>query len=138
MSPKRPDNSSAAKVTLGQSRNEKLFGLYSRLYPSLPARVSIILQSEIPFVNQRLAGLRKLMGERSEDRFLWFVRRFNLTPMEAQIAVFLGEGGSVADFAKANRRAPATVRSHLKSIFRKTGAARQADLPLLMRRHGML
>ena len=52
--------------------------------------------------------------------------------MEAQIALFVAEGGSVVQFASLHRKSEATVRTHLKAIFRKTGASRQSDLPRLI------
>ncbi len=111
---------------------------YVRLYPTFASRVSAILESDKPFVRERMAVLKALTARQSGERLGWFARRFKLTPAEARIAVFLVEGGSVAEYAAQSRVAQATVRSHLKSIFRKTGAVRQADLSALLRRRSKL
>jgi DNA-binding CsgD family transcriptional regulator/GAF domain-containing protein len=51
-----------------------------------------------------------------------------LTPAEADLALALAAGRSLADHARRRRVALETVRSHLASIRRKTGCRRQAEL----------
>jgi DNA-binding CsgD family transcriptional regulator len=59
----------------------------------------------------------------------WRVRElYGLTPAEAAITAALALGRSVEDVAKAKRVSLATLRSHLRSIFAKTGTRRQAEL----------
>jgi DNA-binding CsgD family transcriptional regulator len=53
---------------------------------------------------------------------------YGLTPAEAAITAALALGRSVEDAAKAKRVSLATLRSHLRSIFAKTGTRRQAEL----------
>jgi DNA-binding CsgD family transcriptional regulator len=100
----------------------------------LPARIDVILKSEIPFVRERIASLQMFAARQSVERLEWFSRKYRLTPMESRIAVFVAEGGSVVQFAKTHRKSEATVRTHLKAIFRKTGASRQSDLARLILR----
>lgn len=55
-------------------------------------------------------------------------RLFELTPTEAVIAAQLADGRSIAEIARDRRCSASTVRSHLKSIFQKTGTNRQGEL----------
>jgi DNA-binding CsgD family transcriptional regulator len=56
----------------------------------------------------------------------------NLTPAEAQLAVALASGITLADHAKTRGVSVETVRSHLASIRRKTGSRRQSELVALV------
>ena len=62
------------------------------------------------------------------------VRLLELTAAEANLASLLCAGRSLADAADRLRIAAGTARSHLKSIFSKTGTNRQAALIALMLR----
>ena len=53
--------------------------------------------------------------------------RFDLTPAEARLVVHLVEGASLRSCAKALGIKYETVRSYLKSAFRKTETHRQAE-----------
>jgi DNA-binding CsgD family transcriptional regulator len=53
---------------------------------------------------------------------------FDLTPAEAAIAAALANGMSVSDTAAHLGVALNTVRTHLRSIFSKTGVSRQSQL----------
>ncbi len=53
---------------------------------------------------------------------------YNLTPREMTVLATLIEHAGVPEVADILGLSEGTVKSHLKSIFRKTGAARQADL----------
>lgn len=57
---------------------------------------------------------------------------FSLTTSEARVAAQLVEGKSIADIAEHSHRTRETVRSHLKSIFRKTNTSRQGELIALL------
>ena len=59
---------------------------------------------------------------------------FGLTPAEAGIASALAEGKSVNDISAQQGITLNTTRVHLKSIFAKTGTARQAQLVALILR----
>lgn len=58
---------------------------------------------------------------------------FQLTRMEATLAVSLASGRSLVDAADALGIAHNTARAHLRSIFAKTGARRQSQLVHLLR-----
>ena len=51
-----------------------------------------------------------------------------LTPMESRVAVWLAEGKSVEDIARATDRTTNTLYWHLKNIYQKLYISRQADL----------
>ena len=53
---------------------------------------------------------------------------FDLTPAEARVAVAAAKGLSIEDIAAQHAVSNHTVRSQLRSIFQKTGTARQAQL----------
>lgn len=53
---------------------------------------------------------------------------YDFTPAEARLAVALCNGTSLADHARASGVALTTARTHLTSIFLKSGENRQADL----------
>lgn len=54
--------------------------------------------------------------------------QLDLTPAEAELALALAGGVTMADHARARRVATETLRTHLASIRRKTGCRRQAEL----------
>jgi len=56
------------------------------------------------------------------------VELFNLTFAEARLAVALSKGETVHDVAEQFKIKVSTVRSHLRTVFAKTGASRQSDL----------
>jgi DNA-binding CsgD family transcriptional regulator len=94
------------------------------------------MTSDIPFVRVRLSAMDAALKRRSDEHYIWFMKKYGLTPMQARITVFIAQGGSVAEYAHAADIAPATVRSHLKAIFKKTGTTRQAELVTLLMRRG--
>ena len=55
-----------------------------------------------------------------------------LTPAEAQVAVWLAEGKSVRDMAEATGRTEGAIYWHLKQIYRKQSLSRQVDLVRLV------
>jgi len=58
-----------------------------------------------------------------------------LTPAEARVLGALMETGGVEDIASSLGLSAATVRTHLRHIFEKTGVRRQADLVKLITSH---
>jgi DNA-binding CsgD family transcriptional regulator len=58
--------------------------------------------------------------------------RFGLTPAEARLVLRLMAGDSLRAAAKALGIQYETVRTHLKSIFQKTGTCRQAELVIVV------
>lgn len=61
---------------------------------------------------------------------------FDLTPAEARVAGLIGNGYTVNDVASQSSVQANTVRAQLKSIFSKTGVARQVDLASLVTSRG--
>ncbi len=57
---------------------------------------------------------------------------YNLTPSEAQVAISLANGHSIDDIAESSHHSAHTIRSQLKSVFRKTGVSRQSELIKLL------
>lgn len=57
---------------------------------------------------------------------------FELTPAEANLAILLARGLSLADVSEAQNISQHTARAQLKSIFAKTGVSRQAELVRLI------
>lgn len=58
--------------------------------------------------------------------------RYELTAAEAEVTGLLAQGNSPATIAQTTGRTMATVRSHLKTIFMKTGTHRQVELVVLV------
>ena len=58
--------------------------------------------------------------------------RFGLTPAEARVVLRLVAGDSLRSAAKALGIKYETVRTHLKSVFQKTGTRRQAELVIVV------
>lgn len=61
-------------------------------------------------------------------------QRFKLTAAEARLALRIGGGDSLRGAAEAESITYETARTRLKRIFAKTGAARQAELTLIIAR----
>ncbi len=59
-------------------------------------------------------------------------RQFDLTPAELRVLDTIMDHAGVAEVARALGLSPATVRTHLRHVFEKTGVRRQADLVKLM------
>lgn len=70
---------------------------------------------------------------RTETRSLSAITRFyRLTPMEAKVCAYLTTGASPAEIAEQLGLGIATVRTHLKGAYHKTGTTRQAQLVSLI------
>ena len=57
---------------------------------------------------------------------------YNLTPSEAQVSIGLANGHSIDEIANQSHHSAHTIRSQLKSVFRKTGVSRQSELIKLL------
>lgn len=53
---------------------------------------------------------------------------YGLTRSEAQVAISLVNGHKIEEIAKSSNHSTHTIRSQLKSVFRKVGVSRQSDL----------
>jgi DNA-binding CsgD family transcriptional regulator len=58
--------------------------------------------------------------------------RFGLTPAEARLALHLVAGETLRSAEAKLRMTYETARTHLKSIFQKTGTCRQAELVVVI------
>lgn len=63
---------------------------------------------------------------------------YGLTPAEARLASMLALGQSLQDIAAATGVTDATLRTHLRSIFGKTGTRRQAEVVAIALRGSIL
>jgi DNA-binding CsgD family transcriptional regulator len=59
-------------------------------------------------------------------------KTYNLTPSELRVLLAIVEVGGAPEVAEALGVAESTVKTHLKRLYRKTGASRQADLVKLV------
>ncbi|MEJ2123293.1 MAG: helix-turn-helix transcriptional regulator, partial [Alphaproteobacteria bacterium] len=55
-------------------------------------------------------------------------RSFNLTQAETRLALAMAQGRTVSDYADTQNVTIGTARVQLKSVMRKTGTHRQAEL----------
>jgi DNA-binding CsgD family transcriptional regulator len=104
--------------------------------PGLRVRVAALrADSRDVFGVMRGAVVICVSGTRVESlaRRQFMCRRFAATRAEAVVADLVAGGASVPAIAARLRRSPATVRSHVKSLFIKTGAASQRQLAAIVR-----
>lgn len=111
---------------------ELMAGGYADLYPSLRARLKAIQASENPAIRAKLTAVAAMAARRGRDFEARLKEAYHLTPTEARLAVHIGAGGAVADYAALHGVADGTVRTHLKAVFAKTGTHRQSDLVRLV------
>ena len=79
---------------------------------------------------RREQALRRASGALAEvmpERFA----NWNLSPSEADVALFALKGCSVADIASMRSAAPGTVRAQLSQVYAKAGVTSQASLMAL-------
>ena len=69
-----------------------------------------------------------------KSRAQLLTKLFRLTPAETRVAMLLVAGMELNEIATRTRTTSHTVRSHLKSIYHKTGATRQSQLMRLISR----
>jgi DNA-binding CsgD family transcriptional regulator len=105
---------------------------YGRLYPSVLARLRSAFESGNPAARQ-VATAMTLAIQRSDGQRERRLRdAHGLSPQESRVVLHLVEGGTVTTCAAAMGVAESTVRSHLKSVFAKTGCTRQSQLSALL------
>lgn len=105
---------------------------YARLYPSVAARLKAAYDAGHPMVRQVARAMGHALERASGAREDWLREAHRLSPQEARIVLHLVDGGSVATCVETLGVAESTVRTHLKSVFAKTGVRRQADLRTLL------
>ncbi|WP_416408816.1 helix-turn-helix transcriptional regulator [Agrobacterium rosae] len=57
---------------------------------------------------------------------------FDLSAAEARVAQFISTGKDIPSVAQQLAVSTETIRTHVKSIFRKTGTSRQSELAALL------
>ncbi|MYH08785.1 MAG: helix-turn-helix transcriptional regulator [Gemmatimonadales bacterium] len=82
------------------------------------------------FRTRRLGAVVLLVDPTSRARLdaVHVAKALDLTRTESELAVALAAGRTVNDFAQMIGRTEATVRWHLKQLYRKQGISRQVDL----------
>jgi DNA-binding NarL/FixJ family response regulator len=92
------------------------------------------LTTAIRTVHAGGCALAPLAASRIADRVRWG----KLTPCELEILRLLLSGLRNKEIARATRRAPETVKSHVRAIFRKLHARSRAQAVMVARRRGIL
>jgi len=76
-------------------------------------------------------------GRQAPIPISWMMDAYCLTRTEAQVAIAIASGASIAEIALRLRVSPNTVRTHLRHVFDKTGARRQTHLCRLVSTLGL-
>jgi DNA-binding CsgD family transcriptional regulator len=105
---------------------------YAKLYPSIVPRLKAAYDSGNPMVRAVARAMGLAMERAGGAREEYLKETHRLSPQETRIVLHLVDGGSVATCAEALGVAESTVRTHLKSVFAKTGVRRQAELRTLL------
>ena len=103
--------------------------------PPLVLHVSPVGEGGTEIDTERVAALVLVVDPASRTRIdpALVAATLGLTPMESRVAVWLAEGKTVRDIARATGRTENTVRWHMKNIFAKQGIGRQFELVQLVR-----
>lgn len=105
---------------------------YATLYPSVIARLRAAAEAGDPYVIKAVEVFAKISRQSETSHVARCRTRFELTTAQAQLALFLAEGGTISEYAKLMGIKISTVRTHLKSVFTKTGVKRQTELAILL------
>jgi DNA-binding CsgD family transcriptional regulator len=105
---------------------------YASLYPSVIARLRAAAQAGNPYVTKAVDLFANVSRQSETGHIARCSARFELTMAQARLALFLAEGGTVNEYAQFMGIKTSTVRTHLKSIFAKTGVSRQTELAILL------
>lgn len=96
----------------------------------VPASTSTVSAKAAPAVVAYVHGDSSL----SKDRCEQLIQLFGLTPREAEVALSLGRGVSIAETAEAMGLTVESARTYSKKVYAKTGARGHADLVLFLHR----
>lgn len=105
---------------------------YSRLYPSIVPRLKAALAGTDPNLRDLVRAVGEALERAEGQRERQLKDGWGLSPQEARVTLLLIDGGTVATCAEQLGLAESTIRSHLKSVFAKTGLNRQAQLSSLL------
>lgn len=104
---------------------------YSELYPTIVPRLREALRSASPDIRRRIEVLKVALDAREAQRLQRLTLTFRLTRTEARLAIYLANGGSLPGYAELFGVGLGTAKTHLKSVYAKTGVNRQPDLMTL-------
>lgn len=105
---------------------------YSRLYPSVAPRLRAALAAGDDKLRGLVEALASALDRADAHRARLLRDVWNLSPKEIDVTLHLVDGGTVASCAEAMDIAESTIRTHLKSVFAKTGRNRQSQLASLL------
>ncbi len=97
----------------------------------LPLRSGARRQAGVPYSAVAAVFVQRA-GRSITLPFEMLARQYQLTPGELRILIAMIDAGGVPDIAAALKLSQATVRTHLRHVFEKTGVRRQADLVKLI------
>ena len=122
-------------MTVRDNHEERFFNElkeYATLYPSVIARLRSAADAGDPYVTKAVDVFAEVSRHSEASHVARCSARFDLTAAQARLALFLAEGGTIIEYAAAMGVKVSTVRTHLKSIFAKTGVKRQTELAILL------
>lgn len=102
--------------------------------PVQPEDLTRLAASPLVFPIGPMALLLIERQSSGSGRTTGLARRLGLTRTEAEIALMLAEGLSLAEIAEARQTSIHTVRNQVKAALAKTGVRRQSDLVMLLDR----
>jgi len=122
-------------MTVRDNHEERFFNElkeYATLYPSVIPRLREAAGAGNPHVTKAVDIFAEASRHAETAHITRCSARFDLTLTQARLALYLAEGGTIAEYAEAMGVKTSTVRTHLKSVFAKTGVKRQAELAILI------
>ena len=105
---------------------------YGRLYPSVVPRLRAALAAGDEKLRGLVDALSDALDRADAHRERALRDAWGLSPKEIDVTLHLVDGGTVASCAEAMDIAESTIRTHLKSVFAKTGRNRQSQLASLL------
>lgn len=105
---------------------------YSQLYPSVLPRLKAAFEAGDPAVRDLAVAMRTALSRAEAQRERRLRDGWGLSPQEARVTLCLIDGATVAACAEQMGIAPSTIRTHVKSVFAKTGCTRQSQLASLL------
>jgi DNA-binding NarL/FixJ family response regulator len=109
-------------------------GVHGYLSKTLPAAE---LVAAIEAVNAGETVISEQRGRTASSPALdWPGRREGITDRESEILALITQGRSNAEVAKLTHLSPNTVKSYIRSVYRKIGATNRVEAVLYGMRHG--
>ena len=105
---------------------------YAQLYPSALPRLKAALEAGNPALRGLAQSMTTALAQAEGQRVRQLRAAWSLSAQEARVALRLIDGATVAGCAAVLSVAESTIRTHVKSIFAKTGRTRQSQLGSLL------